>query len=347
MSNYSNFKRPQQFIDKICPTCSCIFKVSRHLKEKYHKRFCSSTCSATFNNKGRVVSEQQKNNLSIKCKKRLAEKGPWGAIRNIKPVTSRICLECKKEFIPERKKRNRKTCSQECYKQYRNKHMPVPKTIGGYRPGSGRSKHGYYKGIYCGSTYELCWAIYNLDHNIKFTRFSSCLERDGLKYYPDFLLDDKKTIIEIKGYESPELVERKNKLAESFGYNVIVLRKNDLEHIFDYVKEKYKVTDFQKLYDDYKPTYTYKCTNCNKQFNKELKLKTENKFCSRSCSGKFRAKQLPTLGVDNRPKFNKEQVMAIYNNKTSTYKQLANLFCTTTSTIDRIKNKKNHKKLFI
>lgn len=27
--------------------------------------------------------------------------------------------------------------------------------IGGYRKGSGRSKHGYYKGIYCGSTYEL------------------------------------------------------------------------------------------------------------------------------------------------------------------------------------------------
>jgi hypothetical protein len=280
MSNHFNFKRPQQFIDKICPTCSCTFKVSKHVKEKYHKKFCSSSCSATFNNKGRVVSEHQKQKVS----KALS-----------KPVTPNKCIECCKEFLPPRRRRKKLTCSNECCKIYRRKNMPKPKNLGGYRPGAGRSKHGYYKGIYCGSTYELCWAIYNLDHNIKFTRFSSYLERDGLKYYPDFLLDDKKTIIEIKGYESPELVERKNKLAESFGYNVIVLRKNDLKHIFDYVKEKYKVIDFQKLYDDYKPSYTYKCTNCNTVFSKEIKIKTENKFCSRSCSGKFRTKQLPTL----------------------------------------------------
>jgi hypothetical protein len=51
---------------------------------------------------------------------------------------------------------------------------------GGYRIGSGRSKSGYYKGIYCGSTYELCWAIHALDHNIKFSRFDKKLEKDGV-----------------------------------------------------------------------------------------------------------------------------------------------------------------------
>jgi len=45
--------------------------------------------------------------------------------------------------------------------------------------------------------------------------------------------------------------------------------------------------------------------------------------------------------------FNKEQVLTIYNDKTYTYKQLANLYNTTTSTIDKIKNKKTYKNFFV
>ena len=128
---------------------------------------------------------------------------------------------------------------------------------GGYREGSGRSKSGYYKGIYCGSTYELCWVIHSLDHGIEFTRFPGRLERDGLRYYPDFLLIDGKTIIETKGYEKQDSVDRKTKLAESFGYDVRVLRKEDLEYAFSYVKSKYGTSNFQTLYDEYKPSHIH------------------------------------------------------------------------------------------
>jgi len=55
-------------------------------------------------------------------------------------------------------------------------------SVGGLRNGSGRSKSGYYKEIYCGSTYELCWVIYNLDHNISFSRFSGYLTDGKIKY---------------------------------------------------------------------------------------------------------------------------------------------------------------------
>ena len=110
---------------------------------------------------------------------------------------------------------------------------------GGYRQGSGRSKSGYYNGIYCGSTYELCWVIYNLDHAIKFTRFPGKLEKDNVAYYPDFLLSDGKTIVETKGYEKQEFVDKKTKVAESFGYSVVVLRKEDLQYAFEYVTQKY------------------------------------------------------------------------------------------------------------
>ena len=159
---------------------------------------------------------------------------------------------------------------------------------GGYRQGSGRSKSGYYKGIYCGSTYELCWVIYSIDHNIKFDRFPGCLEKDGIKYYPDFLLDDGNTIIETKGYEKSDSVERKTKVAEFYGYKVIVLRKEDLYYAFEYVTAVYDTKLYYTLYDEYKPKYNITCDCCNIEFTTDKKRKTKNKFCSRICSGKYR-----------------------------------------------------------
>lgn len=158
---------------------------------------------------------------------------------------------------------------------------------GGYREGSGRSKSGYYKKIYCGSTYELCWVIYNIDHQIKFERFSKKLERDGIVYYPDFLLSDGKTIIETKGYENQEFVDKKTKVAESFGYTVKVLRKEDLKYVFEYVEKIYETKKFHELYDDYKPKYSYICDCCQITFDTDRKIKTDIKFCNRKCAGRY------------------------------------------------------------
>lgn len=77
-------------------------------------------------------------------------------------------------------------------------------TIGGRRQGSGRGKQGWYKGIWCDSSWELAWVIFNLEHNISFTRYSGFFEYEfegkKHKYYPDFLMTDG-TIVEIKGAE--------------------------------------------------------------------------------------------------------------------------------------------------
>ncbi len=268
MINITNFKRPQEFIEKNCLTCNNLFKISKHSKKENLKKFCNSSCSAKFNNKKRIITENHKNN-----------------VRNsmLKKYNKKYCVICNNEILL---KRRRKTCSSNCL--YKLKQLnPMPKCSGGYRIGSGRSKHGFYKGIYCGSTYELCWIIYNLDHGIKFKRFPTFLEKDGIKYYPDFLLDDEKTIIETKGYESEESVSKKTKVAESFGYIVKVLRKKDLKYIFDYVKEKYNTSNFASLYDAYKPKYDYVCTKCNTSFSKDIKLKTKNVFCSVKCCISF------------------------------------------------------------
>lgn len=156
--------------------------------------------------------------------------------------------------------------------------------MGGYRPGSGRSKSGYYKGIYCGSTYELCWLIYALDNGIKFSRFEGVLTDGTLKYIPDFILEDGKTIIELKGYENQESVDRKTKLAESFGYKVVVLRKDGLQPVFEYVANKFGTKQFHTLYDGYKPQYEYDCFHCNVKILRDKKSKKSVVFCSRKCS---------------------------------------------------------------
>lgn len=218
--------------------------------------------------------------------------------------------------------------------------------MSGYNKGSGRSKHGYYKGIYCGSTYELCWVIYNLDHGIKFTRFPGALERDGKKYYPDFLLDDGKTIIETKGYEKQESVDIKTSIAENLGYTVRILRKNDLKFAFDYVEKAYNTKKFYVLYDDYSPRYCYVCSYCKTNFTKDKEAKTPDKFCSRSCAGKFRNLNKSLLvdisALQYRRRFTKEEALAIFQDTRST-QIIATEYNTTKNTIWFIKSKKTYK----
>jgi hypothetical protein len=220
--------------------------------------------------------------------------------------------------------------------------------MGGYRQGSGRSKSGYYRGIYCGSTYELCWVIHSLDHGIKFTRFPGKLESDGVVYYPDFLLDDGKTIIETKGYESQESVDKKSKVAESLGYSVNVLRKKDLEYAFDYVQKTYNTTKFFTLYDEYKPKYSYTCSNCNMQYETDKVLKTDTGFCSRSCAGKYRKKKnnntLSNVDTANYKRaLTKEKALEIFYRNDKSLQDLASEYNVTKNTVWFLKQKKSYK----
>lgn len=203
------------------------------------------------------------------------------------PKVDKVCPVCSNNFTVRPSGKTRIYCSKACYctdstQQYR-KAAP-----GGYRPGSGRSKSGYYKEIYCGSTYELCWVIYSLDHGIEFTRFPGLLAHNGVKYYPDFLLADGKTVIETKGYEKQDSVDVKTAVAEHHGYTLKVLRAIDLQPAFDYVAQQYGTKEYHTLYDDYKPLYNYVCGHCEKEYSRDKKVKTEAKFCSRACCGKAR-----------------------------------------------------------
>jgi len=79
-------------------------------------------------------------------------------------------------------------------------------------------------------------------------------------------------------------VDRKTQLALDQGYNIIVKYKQDLEKEFNWVKKHYSYKNVYELYDDYKPKYNYICNNCQSVFYRDKKVKTNTKFCSRSCA---------------------------------------------------------------
>lgn len=262
------------------------------ITSKYGKLFCSKSCSAKHGNQVRNDSGWE---MSDDAKKKISEKlignsNSDGLAGKRKVAYKQLsCVSCQIQF-EVRIRSNQKYCGITCAKKH----------AGGYREGSGRAKSGYYKGIYCGSTYELVWVIYQLDHNLKFSRFSGTLQKDDLTYIPDFIIDN--TIIEIKGFEHQDLVEAKTKLAQSFGYAVVVLRKEQLQTEFDWVKTNYIYKEVYELYDNYQPAYTLTCSCCGISFNRNKKSRTDSVFCSRKCSGMSRIGKGNPTGINGSTK---------------------------------------------
>lgn len=200
---------------KLCPKCQ-----AKHSKSG---AFCSRKCA---NSRG-PRSEDFKSKVRLKLK------------------ITRSCIVCEGPVH-----NRRKTCSARCLTSYKKTTQKPPRTPGGYKPGSGRGKHGWYQGYYLDSNYELAYLIYCLDHNIPISRntdFFLYTKKDGTqaKYYPDFRVNDRLT--EIKGYYADNLDEKLNSVTEP----IDVLFPKDLQHVFSYVEDKtgLKVKDLYTLYD--------------------------------------------------------------------------------------------------
>jgi len=235
-------------------------------------RFCSRSCA---NSRG-PRTQEFKDAVSKKLKGVPTGRSPLNKGKfKVKAIVyeTRKCVGCGIEFTVKPTSVNL-YCSPKCNPN-----------IGGYRPGSGNSKSGYYNGTYCGSSYELAWVIYRDDNNLPYERFEGVLEGNGVKYIPDFIVGN--TIYEMKGYENSSSVDKKTELAESLGYEVEVLYKEDLTIEFEWANSNYEFKNVWELYDDHKPQFTYTCDFCQVSFDTERKRKKPNKFCSRVCAGKF------------------------------------------------------------
>lgn len=172
---------------------------------------------------------------------------------------------------------SRKKWSEEAKERQRGKRKGLS---GGFREGSGRSKTGYYKGIYCGSTYELVWVIYNIDKAINFQRFEGFILYNNTKYFPDFIQGN--TIIEIKGVDINNTMPMKAEASINAGYSIKILYREHLQEQFDYVSKNYQYRKLEELYDTYKPKYMVICEKCKIEFKTDRK---HRKRCSRKCAG--------------------------------------------------------------
>ena len=150
------------------------------------------------------------------------------------------------------------------------------KSSGGYRKGSGVGKSGWYKNVWCDSSYELAWVIYQMEHNIPFERnkikYSYEWKGKKLHYIPDFIQNG--ILIEIKGFIDEKTKEKLKTIP-----NLNILFNNDLNVEFEYVESKYG-KDFIRLYEgNPHKRLTSKCKLCGNP------CKEENVYCSRKCAG--------------------------------------------------------------
>lgn len=267
--------------EKTCKKCGkkFYFSWSKGLSE-----FCSKTCAKTYSSTIKRAEVNKKVSETMKGRRigyALLFPIDEDYIKNPKK-----CPICGLEIPYSRRKC--KTCSRKCgsiLSGLNNRGNPSGKK-GGQRDKGGRSKTGYYKGIYCGSTYELIYTIYNLDHDIFFERnkkgFPYEYKGKTYNYYPDYYTKDG--YVEIKGYWT-ELVDIK---AAAVKEPIQILYKEHLKYAFDYVSKTYmngKKSGWEVLYDDHKPKYKKICPECGVTFYKECNDRT---FCSHSCGAKYR-----------------------------------------------------------
>ena len=118
---------------------------------------------------------------------------------------------------------------------------------GGYRKGSGVGKQGWYKNIFCDSSWELAFVCYYKKHGLNISRCKEhrkyIFNNEEHIYIPDFRTDDG--IIEIKGYSSKQWKQK-----ELQNPDIKVLYYKDIKYYLDYVISKYGDKFWEILYDN-------------------------------------------------------------------------------------------------
>lgn len=212
--------------------------------------FCSRSCAGKYNTSRRTLTDETKRKIRESI--RLARNsGRSKTPTEGKPIhhVLKVCIACGEEF-DARNNRSQKACSLSCKQTaYKQNLYGFKGKLGGYRIGGGRGKSGWYKGIWCDSSYELAWVMYHLDHKIPFKRnkmsFQYEYENEIHSYYPDFLLLEENKLVEIKGFYTEQIRAKLNSVKD---IQLIVIDKDTIHPYIEYAISNYG-KDFVKHYD--------------------------------------------------------------------------------------------------
>lgn len=228
--------REKNISDKTCPICS--FYVSNN----YGKHF--NSCKGRGPRGKRLpLTQEEKDSSKIKKNKKLKEK--WKD-----PLF-------KKQVIDKMKNsggltgRSKTDELEKIRKDKISKSMKRNPNSGGYRKGSGIGKSGKYNGIWCDSSWELAWVIFNIENGISFVRNTEKFGYlyKGIQYFyiPDFIVNGE--YVEIKGRRNFNGLSGKDKeKIIQFKKPLTVLYENDMKKYIEYVISVYGI-DFIRLYE--------------------------------------------------------------------------------------------------
>ena len=242
-------------------------------------RFCSPKCARSFSRN--LKREETNKKVSEKMKGyKYGNAGKTYPIIEIKKKCV-ICGKIKIIKTTSPKRKFRETCSDLCFRKYQSIKC---KETGGYRKGSGRSIGGYYKGIYCHSSYELIFLAYHLEIGTEIKKckrkFPYYYKGKKFNYFPDFEIENK--IIEIKGFHN-KLVDIKKESVLNSGFDFEIYYGDDLKPMLDFLRDKFDLKEISELYDSGgKPKFKHICDFCGIEYEN---YKKESIFCSRKCTG--------------------------------------------------------------
>jgi len=188
-------------------------------------RFCSSQCSRGFSTKSKRLE------INEKIKKKLT----------LEPL-QKTCKECSTIFTTKAKAK--KFCCHKCAAKFNNANPTVKEKLRVARIKEiEKGNVGYgikteFEGIRCDSALEyafLKW--YKTSHpEAKIKRFKGYLQGEGVKYQPDFIINDT-IIVEVK-YTSPYIGEKLSEKWKTYLSSQLAKKNLLSTHEFMWITEK-------------------------------------------------------------------------------------------------------------
>lgn len=212
---------------KICLHCGKTLPYKGHNR----KKFCNSSCSATYHNYRRVLTNETKNKMRETHKKKFLDK--LCSETNI----TRNCIICNKEFVVKRNINNRKlkskTCSTICSTKLKSKvakeYMDKKVKDGSHKGWTSRNVLSYPEKFFIevlknNNIFDICKINYPMAK-------SKLGEKTNYNYFLDFYFEDLKLDLEIDGKQHKFRKEHDLKRDELLMKNGIKVYRIDWKNI--------------------------------------------------------------------------------------------------------------------
>jgi len=241
---------------RYCKYCNTKF-IHSQIQANYRKKFCNSSCAASYNNKGRVRTQTSKLKtattlksrpyIDTQCKdcnenikvKKIVKEGNLcdlcynNKVKNVWSIKSKKynCIKCNKPTL-----NNKTKLCKNCWILSED----FEKLRGNYTKSF---QKGYYfckkqnKNVYLNSSLEFAFAEYCDKNNIIWSKPNHLIYTLNGKqhyYFPDFYLNEHNLIVEIKGYFwKNDIKKMQAVLRDNKDKNIKIIQQKELNELIN------------------------------------------------------------------------------------------------------------------